>query len=193
MANVRAKDRVQNADIKRLNHVGLGLKAIADLLGCHAATITLRLKEMGVAPTDTRRSFMEQVFLGLTADEQEWLSHTLYNSGTPVKEFVTTLIKTAHSLAPKVAQAMPAPLPEMLSAPTETVQTSEPEDDLQEAEEATLVAEMAVVPEVESEYVEDSLKTPVCATCHLSPVEVEGALCMSCQTPPATKTISIFE
>jgi hypothetical protein len=140
MANIKKINRVQDTDIKRLNHVGLGLKAIADQLGCHAATITLRLKAMGLSPTDTRRSFMEQVFLGLSRDEQDWLSHNLFNAGIGIKEFVITLIKEAYKQTPVVEAAVPAPMPEMLSVA--------PDDELE-----TLVA-------VEPEYVEELEETP---------------------------------
>lgn len=114
MANVKKAHRVQDIDIKRLNHVGLGLKAIAEHLGCHAATVTLRLKAMNIEPTDTRRSFMEQVFFSLTPDQQDWLSHNLFNAGIGVKEFVSTLITEAYQNNPgTVPAAASTELPEM--------------------------------------------------------------------------------
>lgn len=125
MANVKKEDRVQDTDIKRLNHVGVGLKAISDMLGCHAATITLRLKNMSIKPTDTRRSFMEQVFLGLKPEVQDWLSTNLYNAGIPIKTFVSRLITEAYQEACKngtVRQtAAPAPLPPMEQVLQDTV------------------------------------------------------------------------
>lgn len=143
MANVKKVNRVQDADIRRLNHVGLGLKAIADNLGCHAATITLRLKAMGISPTDTRRSFMEQVFQSLSAAEQDWLSHNLYNAGIGVKEFVTTLIREAYMATPAVTTAAPPAMPAMLSGADQA--------------QAVAAAEVQVTPE----HVEDTLETPV--------------------------------
>lgn len=113
MANVRKEDRVQDADIKRLNHVGLGLKAIAEILGCHPATITLRLAAMGISPTDTRRSFMEQVWNSLDSEQQDWLSHNLYNTGVGIKEFVTALIRREYVENPGTVEATPAPMPEL--------------------------------------------------------------------------------
>lgn len=113
MGNVKTSDRVQDTDIKRLNHVGVGLKSIADILGCHAATVTVRLKAMGIKATDTRRSFMEQVFLGLPLEVQEWLSHNLYNEGIPIKTFVTKLILEAYNATPAVQEPAPAPMPVM--------------------------------------------------------------------------------
>jgi hypothetical protein len=121
MANVKKSDRVQDTDIKRLNHVGLGLKAIADHLGCHPATITLRLKAMGIDPTDTRRSFMEQVFNSLTPEQQDWLSHGLFNGGINVKEYVVKLIEDAfEEEGGQVPVAAPVPVPELSGGkPTE--------------------------------------------------------------------------
>lgn len=154
MANVKKINRVQDTDIKRLNHVGLGLKAIADHLGCHAATITLRLKAMGMDPTDTRRSFMEQVFLSLTPDQQDWLSHNLYNAGIGIKEFITTLITEAYANTPVVAAAVPAPMPEMLSAvPQGPADVATEDTALFHATFPATVDPTAV--QVEPEYVQD--------------------------------------
>ena len=153
MANVKKDNRVHDTDIKRLNHVGLGLKTIADILGCHAATITLRLKKMGVDPTDTRRNFMESVFTHLTPAEQDWLSHNLFNSGLGIKEFVTALIKEAHTNAPAVAVAAPAAMPAM-----QTVVPAEPPVKVEETPEA----EVQIAPEkVEEAPVTDPPTTPV--------------------------------
>ena len=178
MANVKKANRVQDTDIKRLNHVGLGLKAIAELLGCHPATITLRLKAMAVEPIDTRRSFMEQVFLSLSREEQEWLSHNLFNAGLGIREFVTTLIKEAFAAAPAVAPA-PVAMPvmqtvtETVAAVAEAVPATEkaPEatpapvvaiDPVQPAAEQTVVQTAPVqaeIPQVTPEHVEDSIPT----------------------------------
>ncbi len=113
MANTRKEDRVQDSDIKRFNHTGLSLKCIADMLGCHPATITLRLNAMGISPTDTRRSFMEQVWNSLDEEQQDWLSHNLYNTGIGVKEFVTALIKREYESNPGTVTATPAEMPEL--------------------------------------------------------------------------------
>lgn len=125
MANVKKELRVSDVDIKRLNHVGLGLKAIATNLGCHAATINLRLKAMGLNPTDTRRSFMEQVFLNMTRDEQDWLSHNLFNAGISAKKFIADLIKEAYAQASKNTHtATPVAMPVMDTL--DTVEEPEP-------------------------------------------------------------------
>ena len=154
MANVKKANRVQDTDIKRLNHVGLGLKAIADLLGCHAATITLRLKAMGIEPTDTRRSFMEAVFTSLSPAEQDWLSHNLFNSGIGIKEFVATLIREAHANAPVVAVAAPVAMPAMQVAATPVV-PAEPPLKVEE----TPAVEVQVAPEKVEEPAPAELQT----------------------------------
>lgn len=97
MSNVlRANRKATDADIIRLNSVGLSLATIAGALGCHPTTITLRLKSLKIAPADTRRAFMEDVFLTLNPDEQEWLADQLSGS-LNVKDFVRQLIKQEHA------------------------------------------------------------------------------------------------
>lgn len=92
----RANRKANDADIIRLNSVGLSLATIARVLGCHPTTITQRLKSLGIPPADTRRSFMEDVFLTLNTDQQEWLANQL-NSELSVKGFVRDLIVQAYN------------------------------------------------------------------------------------------------
>jgi hypothetical protein len=92
----RANRKANDADIIRLNSVGLSLATIARVLGCHPTTITQRLKSLGIPPADTRRSFMEDVFLTLSTDQQEWLANQL-NSELSVKEFVRALLVQAYN------------------------------------------------------------------------------------------------
>lgn len=92
----RANRKASDADIVRLNSVGLSLATIATALQCHPTTITLRLKSLKVPPADTRRAFMEDVFLALNLDEQEWLADQL-NGTMSVKDFVQRLIKQEHA------------------------------------------------------------------------------------------------
>jgi len=115
MGNVKKQDRVAEQDVLRLNHVGIGIKAIAGLLHCHSATVSDRLKEAGVAPTDTRRSFMESVFLALSEEQQDWLSTYLYSRGISVQDYLVGLIKADHETAPALVAA-PPPMPVMLQA-----------------------------------------------------------------------------
>ena len=87
----RANRKATDADILRLNLVGLSLATIAGALQCHPTTITLRLKSLKVPPADTRRAFMEGVFLSLTEPQQEWFADQVEASGS-LKDYITKLI-----------------------------------------------------------------------------------------------------
>ena len=91
----RANRKAEDADIIRLNSVGLSLSTIARVLDCHPSTVTLRLNSLGVPPADTRRSFMEDIFVSLSVEQQEGLADQLVN-GMTVKEFVKSLIIKAY-------------------------------------------------------------------------------------------------
>lgn len=86
----RANRKATDADIIRLNSVGLSLATIARALDCHPTTITLRLRSLKIPPADTRRSFMEDIFLSLTLEQQEWLANQVET--TAVKDYVKQLI-----------------------------------------------------------------------------------------------------
>jgi hypothetical protein len=73
------------------NSVGLSLGETAERLGVHHTTVTHALKGLGIPPADTRRSFMGDVFNGLTEAQQEWLIQQL-GPGLSVKDFVRGLI-----------------------------------------------------------------------------------------------------
>lgn len=78
MSNVyRANRKATDEDIIRLNSVGLSLNTIADMLGCHPTTVTLRLKSLGIPPADTRRAFMETIYNDLSPDQKAWLQDKL--------------------------------------------------------------------------------------------------------------------
>lgn len=83
----RPNRKATDADIIRLNSVGLSLSTIARLVDCHPATISLRLKSLNVAPADTRRTFMEDVFVTLSEEQQEWLADQL-GPHISIKDFV---------------------------------------------------------------------------------------------------------
>lgn len=92
MATVnRANRKASDADIIRMNSVGLSLKSIARAFSCHPTTITQRLHALNVAPADTRRTFMEDVFLTLSPAQQEWLADQLGPHIT-VKDYVRNLL-----------------------------------------------------------------------------------------------------
>ena len=98
----RPNRKATDADIIRLNSVGLSLSTIAGLFGCHPATISLRLKSLNVAPADTRRSFMEDVFITLSEDQQEWLADQL-GPHISIKDFVrNALVKEYVAANPQV-------------------------------------------------------------------------------------------
>lgn len=92
----RANRKASDEDILRMNSVGLSLATIARAFQCHPTTITLRLKALNVPPADTRRSFMEDVFLSLNADQQEWLADKV-SPTCNIKDFVRELIQREHA------------------------------------------------------------------------------------------------
>lgn len=93
----RSNRKASDADLIRLNSVGLSLCTVARVIGCHPTTVTLRLKALGIEPADTRRTFMEDVFVRLTNDEQEWLADHLRDKDINVKTFVFRLIQQARA------------------------------------------------------------------------------------------------
>lgn len=93
----RVNRKATDEDVIRLNSVGLSLATVAKVIGCHPTTVTLRLKRLGVEPADTRRTFMEDVFLRLTPDQQEWLADELERQNICVKTFVYRLLQQAYA------------------------------------------------------------------------------------------------
>ena len=89
--------KASDLDIIGLNSVGLSLARISRELGVHHTTVTHRLKTLNIPPADTRRAFMEDIFDGLSPQQQEWLiaqlgpAHTIKDllKSLLVKEFVT--------------------------------------------------------------------------------------------------------
>jgi len=91
----RSNRKAEDADIVRLNSVGLSLATVAKLLGVNPTTITLRLRSLGIDPADTRRAFMEDVFKTLSEPNQEWLADQL-GPHLNIKEYVRQLIVKAY-------------------------------------------------------------------------------------------------
>lgn len=89
MAGIGAK--VPDETIVKLNDLGLSLKRIGELTGYHHSTVKLRLTEIGVEPTDTRRSFMDKVYGQLTIAQREWLAQEI-NLGQPISAYIRMLI-----------------------------------------------------------------------------------------------------
>ena len=97
MSNVfRANRKATDGDIIRLNSVGLSLATIAGALQIHPTTVTLRLKSLGVPPADTRRAFMEDIFLQLDTDQREWLADKL-SPTVSVKDYIKQLIELKYA------------------------------------------------------------------------------------------------
>ncbi len=84
--------KLRDADIIRMNSVGLSQSTIATALGCHPTTVTQRLKFNNVTPADTRRGFMEDIIMNLGADCSEWLADQV-NQNLTIKDFIVSLIK----------------------------------------------------------------------------------------------------
>lgn len=93
----RPNRKASDADLIRLNSVGLSLCTVAKIVGCHPTTVTLRLRGVGVEPADTRRTFMEDVFVRLDPVQQEWLADHLRDKDINVKTFVYRLIQQAYA------------------------------------------------------------------------------------------------
>ena len=91
----RANRKASDDDIIRMNSVGLSLSTIAHTLGVHPTTITLRLKALGIDPADTRRTFMEDIFVTLPEPQQEWLADQL-GPHISIKDFVRNLLVKAY-------------------------------------------------------------------------------------------------
>lgn len=87
----RPNRKASDEDLIRLNSAGLSLATIGRTLGCHPTTVTLRLKELGVQPADTRRAFMEEIYNSLTGPQQDWLIDQL-GPHYSIKDFVKTML-----------------------------------------------------------------------------------------------------
>ncbi len=83
----RPNRKASDEDLIRLNSVGLSLATIGKELNCHPTTITLRLKELGVQPADTRRAFMEDIYNSMSLSQQTWLTDQL-GPHFSIREFI---------------------------------------------------------------------------------------------------------
>ena len=84
------KKKGSDYDIIRLNSVGISLSTIAKALKMHPSSITNRLNSLNIKPADTRRSFMEDVFMSLHPDQQEWIADQL-GPTVSIKDYVKKL------------------------------------------------------------------------------------------------------
>lgn len=94
MSTVYRKNRKNSdADIIRLNSIGLSLGAIATRLNCHPTSITLRLKALKIPPADTRRCFMSDILEKTSVDFPDELADQLNSRGyTSIKDYVRDLM-----------------------------------------------------------------------------------------------------
>ncbi len=83
--------RVPDETLIQLNDLGLSLKRIGELTGYHHTTVKARLTELGIEPTDTRRSFMDRIYGQLTTAQREWLANEL-NPGQSISSYMRMLI-----------------------------------------------------------------------------------------------------
>lgn len=98
---LRHNRKSSDADIRRLNGVGLSLAMVAQAFDCHPSAITLRLKAMGETAADTRRAFMQDVFLSLEPEVQEWFADKMTPpDGSPptttLKQHIASLISAEY-------------------------------------------------------------------------------------------------
>ena len=92
MSNANRPNRkASDADIIRMNSLGLSLGTIARELDVHPTTVTLRLKSLGIDPADTRRTFMEGVLASLSPTQTEWLANQL-GPHVSIKDYVKNLL-----------------------------------------------------------------------------------------------------
>ena len=92
MSSVKRWNRkASDADIIRLNSLGMSLGTIAKTLGTHPTTITLRLKSLGIRPSDTRRTFMEDVISSFSSQQSDWLVDQL-GPHISIKDYVKSLL-----------------------------------------------------------------------------------------------------
>lgn len=83
--------KTSDLEIVGLNSVGLSLGGIAKRLRVHHTTVTHRLKILNIEPADTRRAFMEDIYEGLSPQQQSWLIDEL-GPGHSIKDFIRSLI-----------------------------------------------------------------------------------------------------
>lgn len=91
----RRNRKISDNQVIRLNNLGMSLTTIADILDCHPTAITARLKRLNIPASDTRRSFMEQVYNDLTEAQQNWIAEQI-GLDSNIREFIKTLVIDAY-------------------------------------------------------------------------------------------------
>lgn len=93
---LRRNRKSSDRDILRYNRIGMSLAGISTMFGCHPTSVTLRLKSLGVAPADTRRAFMEDIYASMPEDYIEVVADILEegddSNKNTIKGYVRDLI-----------------------------------------------------------------------------------------------------
>jgi len=87
----RANRKASDSDIIKLNSIGLSLRSIAEILGCHPTTVTIRLKSLSIPPADTRRTFMEDIVKDLSPGQVDWIADQL-GPHLSIKDFIKNML-----------------------------------------------------------------------------------------------------
>ena len=87
----RPNRKAADAEVIKYNSLGYSLATIGQRLDCHPTSVTLRLKSLGIAPADTRRTFMEDVYKGIPDNLIEKLADQL-GPHTSIKDYVRNLL-----------------------------------------------------------------------------------------------------
>jgi hypothetical protein len=90
------KKRQQNEQIIALNSIGLPLTEIAEITEMQFSTVKNRMIAMGIEPSDTRRSFMKDIYLSLNTSQREWLISKMV-PGTNIMDFVRSILITEYA------------------------------------------------------------------------------------------------
>ena len=83
--------KCSDADVVKMNAVGLSLATIGKELGVHGTTVKNRLDSLGIDPADTRRSFMGDIWRGMTQDQKDWLMDEA-GPNINIKDYIKNLI-----------------------------------------------------------------------------------------------------
>lgn len=89
---IRSSRKASDADIIRLNSMGLSLTTIGRSLGIHHTTVRQRLEALGIRAADTRRSFMEDMYHEMPEAMRDWLAGQL-GPNIPIKTYIQNLLK----------------------------------------------------------------------------------------------------
>lgn len=91
----RVNRKINDEDLRMYNNLGLSLRAIGEKLDCHPTTVKGRLELLGVAPSDTRRSFTEELYKSLSPSSQRWIEQQIVETGVSIKDLLAHLITGA--------------------------------------------------------------------------------------------------